>query len=194
MIAHTSQAGAQRAWLLSAARGAVALTVGIAVVFIQDHSSLIGLGTAAVLFACMAVAMAALSSKAGPARRGVLTGAAIHAAGAVASVALLMAQAGPVPLLILLLVWALASGLVELATARLAAQSHIAAARDWRFVALVTLGYVVLLAISPLLGIADPVSLTGFLGAYAAIIGVFLLIGAASAALGTKATQSEVQS
>ena len=106
-----------------------------------------------------------------------------------------MAQAGAAPFLILLLVWALASGLVELATARLAAQSHIASARDWRFVALVTLGYVVLLAISPLLGIADPVSLTGFLGAYAAIIGVFLLIGAASAALGTKATQSsEVQS
>lgn len=161
----------------------------------QDHSSLVGLGTALALFAGTAVVMGLLASKAGAARRGVYVGAAVHAGAAIAALVLLIAQAGALPLLLLLLVWAIATGLVEFATSRLAAREEVPGARDWRFVAIFTLGYALLLALSPVIGIADPVSLTGFLGAYAAIVGVFLLIGAASVALGSKVTKtSEAQS
>ena len=99
------------------------------------------------------------------------------------------------PLLTLLIVWAAASGVIELFASKKAAQHEVEGARDWRFVAIVTLAYAGLMALSPVVGLNDPVSLTGLLGAYAAVIGVFLLIGAASSALGAKATRtmSEVQ-
>lgn len=186
---------ASRAWLLSAVRAGSALAVGIAVVFVQDHSAVVGLVTALALFGLSAASIFILSAKAGPARGHMLALAAVHAVAAVAAAVLLFTAPEAAPLLTLLIVWAAASGVIELFASKKAAQHEVEGARDWRFVAIVTLAYAGLMALSPVVGLNDPVSLTGLLGAYAAVIGVFLLIGAASSALGAKATRtmSEVQ-
>ena len=186
---------ASRVWLLSAVRAGCALIVGIAVVFVQDHSAAVGLTTAVALFALSAASIFIFSAKAGRARSHMLALASIHAVAAAAAAALLFTAPAAASLLTLLIVWAAASGIVELFASNLAAKHGIDGARDWRFVAIVTLAYAGLMAISPVVGLHDPVSLTGLLGAYAAVIGVFLLIGAASSALGAKATRttSEVQ-
>lgn len=184
----TPQASANRAWLLSAVRGAGALIVGVAVVFVQDHSPLVGLTTAVAIFAVTTIALLALLSRAGAARMHVATVAGIHAAAAVAAAILLLTAPEATAMLWLLIAWAIAAGVADFLTAKRAAKLELAWARDWRFVSYLTLAFAALLLASPLLGMSDAISVTGLLGAYAAIIGVFLLIGAASIALGPKAT------
>lgn len=174
-----------RAWTLPATRSVAALVVGIPVAFIP-HTIQVGLGAAGAFFVLTAAALAlfARSTDEAAARFGVL--AAITGLAAVAAAIMLAVAPEPWALIVLVVAWALASAAVEFTAAR----GSDRRARDWRTVAVATAAFGVLFALTPLLGIADPVSLTGFFGAYAAIVGVFHAIAAASLAFGARLTQA----
>lgn len=167
-------------WHLPAMRAVPALVVGLPLPFIQLHSPLVGLIALAVLLAGTAVALwrgrALVPAEAGrwPARAGVWT--------ALLAVVALVAMLAPSELTLGLTVaaWGIGAGAIELlGWWRMRAERDprtLRLARDWRAVGVLT----VLLGVVFLL-VRDAVTLTGLLGAYAVIVGVYHALAAASA-------------
>ncbi|WP_293696532.1 hypothetical protein [uncultured Agrococcus sp.] len=188
MNALTSRSSS-RAWLLPAARSFAALLPGLGVVFVQDHSMHVGFTIATVFFLGTAIAMFALARQTGDARMRFLVLGSIHGLAAFAAFAVLLVSPQQVVFLGLVALWAFATAAVEFSATKLASEEGgPGLGRDWRTVAIGTGLFGLLMAFSPLLGIADAVSLTGLFGAYAAIVGVYHAIAAASAAFGSRVT------
>ena len=178
-----------RAWLLPAARSLAALLPGLGVVFVQDHSMPVGFTIATVFFFGTAVAMFALAQQSGDARMRFLLLGSVHGLAAIAAFAALLVSPQEVVFFALIALWAFATAAVEFSATKLVnADDAMRLTRDWRTVAIGTGLFGLLMAFSPVLGIADAVSLTGLFGAYAAIVGVYHAIAAASAAFGTRVT------
>lgn len=167
-------------WHLPAMRAVPALVVGLPLPFIQLHSPVVGLIALVVLLAGSAVALwlgrSLVPAEAGrwPMQSAILT--------AVLALVALAALLVPSELTLGLTVaiWGIGAGAIELAgwwRMRAATdQRTLRLVRDWRAVGIFTilLGLVFLV-------VRDAVTLTGLLGAYAVIVGVYHALAAVSA-------------
>lgn len=168
-------------WHLPAMRAIPALVVGLPLPFIQLHDPLVGLIALAVLLAGTAAALwiARRQLPEGAGRWPVLVA---WWSGIGAVVAAVLAITAPTAMLLGLTVafWAIPAGAVELQAwwrmRRVAEPRARQLARDWLAVG----GFTILLGVVFAV-LRDPVSLVGFLGAYAVILGVFHAVAALSA-------------
>lgn len=151
----------------------------------------VGFVTGAVFFLGTAIALIALAGRAEDARARFRLLGFVHALAGVASFVLLFAFPEPLAFLSLVAIWAVGAAAIEFSATRITAAEEGTVSRvgrDWRTLAIGTVFFGLLIALSPLIGIADPVSLTGLFGAYAAIVGVYHAIAAASLAFGARVT------
>lgn len=168
-------------WHLPALRAIPALVVGLPLPFVLLHSSFVGLLALAVLLAGTAIAVW-IARRAVPEGTGRWPTWVAIWSGVVALVAVAMAIAVPTEAVLGLTValWAIPAGLVELqgwVRMRSAAEPRTRQlARDWLVVACLTLVLGAVFAF-----VRDAVTLTGFIGAYAVIVGVFHAVAALSA-------------
>ena len=165
-------------------RAAPLLVAGLVITFTADHSARLGLLALGLLGAALAATLGfpALGLPRDEPLRGLhatLAGLAL----ATGAVALLRLDAGLPFLLVIASGWAVLSGAVELVWGIRHRTRH-AVARDAIVVGGATLALAVVLA-----SVADSISAVGFLGAYAIVVGVFLVIAALSLTWG--ASQKE---
>ncbi|UTT63474.1 hypothetical protein [Microcella humidisoli] len=169
---------ARSPWLAPVLRAVPALAVGLIITFTADHSPTLGLtmlgafglATALVLLA------ASLRTPAIEPTRALHRGLAIIAgiAGALALV-VLATVGGGLPLLLLLVGgYAVLAGALELVWG-IRHRDRSPIARDAVVIGVGTLALAIVLAL-----VGDPVSAVGFFGAYAVVLGVFLLIAGLS--------------
>jgi peptidoglycan/LPS O-acetylase OafA/YrhL len=169
---------ARSPWLAPVLRAVPALAVGLIITFTADHSPTLGLtmlgafglATALVLLA------ASLRTPATEPTRALHRGLAIIAgiAGALALV-VLATVGGGLPLLLLLVGgYAVLAGALELVWG-IRHRDRSPIARDAVVIGVGTLALAIVLAL-----VGDPVSAVGFFGAYAVVLGVFLLIAGLS--------------
>jgi uncharacterized membrane protein HdeD (DUF308 family) len=180
-------------WIVPLFRALPAAALAIIITFNADHSPVLGLtafGISAALSGILVGALTLRTTPAGVERTTFLVHSALTLVAGV--IALAMTGAG-LPFLILLVSgWAVLTGALEL-YAGLRSRGRNAASRDWTFVgALTVLLAVVLLIIPPDLrdeysgadGVSGVLSssiiVVGLLGAYGAIVAVYLIIGALS--------------
>lgn len=181
MTATPSASQEPQHWRLPAMRAVPALVVGLPLPFIQLHSPLVGLIALAVLLAGTAVALWAGRERV-PAEAGGWPVLVSAWSGLAAIVAAVLAVAAPTALVLGVVVasWAIPAGAVELrAWWRMRSSGEPRArqlARDWLAVGAATLLLGLVFAV-----VRDPVTLTGLLGAYAVIVGVFHAVAALSA-------------
>ncbi|WP_072314768.1 hypothetical protein [Agrococcus sp. Marseille-P2731] len=177
-------------WHLPALRAIPALVVGLPLPFVLLHSPRVGLIALAALLLGSAAAVWVARRRV-PEGTGAWPTVVAVWSGVVGVVAIAMAIIAPTPAVLGLTValWAVPAGLVELqGWVRMRATTEPRTrqlARDW----LVVGGFTVLLGIV-FAFLRDPVSLTGFIGAYAVIVGVFHAVAALSARP-SRATSSE---
>jgi uncharacterized membrane protein HdeD (DUF308 family) len=167
---------AARYWLAQLARAVVALAAGAAVTFDQEHSAALGLAVFAAFAIVSGLVVAATGFTAADATGRVLwivQGLLGVAAGVVA---LVVHSGGLGALLYSASVWALLTGATELYAAWRGRGREESAARDRLLVGALT----VVLAIVYLVIPAEHRLVVGLFGAYAVVIGVYLVIGALS--------------
>lgn len=168
-------------WHLPAMRAVPALAVGLPVPFIQLHSPIVGSIALAVLLAGTAAALW-LGRGLVPAGSGRWPTAAAAWTAVLAIVAVGVALLEPTELMLALAVaaWAVPAGLLELlGWWRMRGETEPRAlrlARDWRAIGILTVALGVVF-----LFVRDAVTLTGLLGAYAVIVGVYHALAALSA-------------
>ena len=166
------------------------LGVGLGITFTADHSSRLGLLALSILGLASAVALAAgaLRLPRGEALRDLHLGLAVIN-GIAGALALVLPGTRLSFLLLVLGAWSVIAGALELvwglrhrraASAAGASPAGHPIARDALVVGAGTLALALVLALT-----SDPVSAVGFLGAYAAVVGVFLVIAALSVPRGT---------
>lgn len=168
-------------WHLPAMRAVPALVVGLPLPFIPLHSPLVGLLTLAVLAGGTAAALwlGRALVPAGAARWPV-PAAAWSALVAVVAVVLALAAPTETSLGLLVAAWALVTGALELrGWWRMRGETDQRTLRlvhDWRAVGVLTIILGLVFAF-----VRDAVTLTGMLGAYAVIVGVYHALAALSA-------------
>jgi uncharacterized membrane protein HdeD (DUF308 family) len=165
-------------WLAPVLRAVPAIAVGLAITFIADHSALLGLVMLAVFGVTSALVLLATSLRLESSEpvRGLHRGLALVAAAAgllAAAAAALVGSALPV-LLLLIGGYAVLAGALELVWG-IRHRGRSALARDGVIVGIGTLALAIVLAL-----VADPVSAVGFFGAYAVMLGIFLIIAGLS--------------
>jgi uncharacterized membrane protein HdeD (DUF308 family) len=172
-------------WLAPLLRAAPALVVGLSITFIADHSALVGLvmlGVFGLASAAVLTITGARMSRAEPMRplhRGlaVITG----LAGLLALVVVATATTAVLGMLVLLVGgYAVLAGALELVWG-IRHRERSPLARDAVVIGVGTLALAVVLAF-----VGDPVSAVGFFGAYAVVLGIFLVIAALSARWSTQ--------
>jgi hypothetical protein len=167
---------AQRSWHAPIARAIPALVVGLLITFTADHSAAFGLGMAAVFGITTGIALSTVGlrlSRDDPARS-LLLGLAL-VAGAM-GLGALVTGSGPLPMLLLLLGgYAVLAGAHELVWGIRHRRTSVYS-RDAMTVGAATLALAVLLTL-----VSDPVTAVGLFGAYAVLLGVFLVIVGLSA-------------
>ncbi len=165
-----------RYWPVPIIRALPALLATIVITFSQDHSAQLGL----IVFGCFAIATGVLLAgfshrrmPRGTARTLVISQGVI---GVLAGVgALLLNAAGVGVFLYLVSVWAAVTGFLELYSG-VRVKPGNALSRDWLIGgAMTAIMAIVFLLIAP-----DPVTAVGLFGAYAAILGVYLIIAGLS--------------
>ncbi|WP_405218711.1 hypothetical protein [Agrococcus sp. Ld7] len=181
MTATSVASQGSRHWHLPALRAVPALVVGLPLPFIQLHAPIVGLIALALLLAGSAAALWAtrgnVPSGAGrwPVRLAWWSG-----IGAVIATALAIAAPTAAMLGLAVALWAIPAGLLELhgwwGMRSVTEPRSRQLTRDWLVVGALTL---ILGAVYAFL--RDPVTLTGLLGAYAVIVGVFHAVAALSA-------------
>lgn len=170
-----------RLWHLPALRAVPALVVGLPLPFIQLHAPVVGLIALAVLLAATAAVLWVARDRvpSGSSRWPLLVA---WWSGIVAAIAVVLAVGAPTATMLGLAValWAIPAGLLELQgwwRMRSVTEPRTRAlARDWLVVGALTIILGVIYAF-----LRDPVTLTGLLGAYAVIVGVFHAVAALSA-------------
>lgn len=184
-----------RYWPVPIIRALPALLATIVITFSQDHSAQLGL----IVFGCFAIATGVLLAgfshrrmPRGTARTLVISQGVI---GVLAGVgALLLNAAGVGVFLYLVSVWAAVTGFLELYSG-VRVKPGNALSRDWLIAGAMT----AILAIVFLLIAPDSVTAVGLFGAYAAILGVYLMIAgfslkwAAQAPAGDAADPTDLQ-
>ncbi len=165
-------------WLAPVARAVPALVVGLAITFIADHSALLGLVMLAVFGLGSALVLVATSARlvsSEPLRSLHRALAAVSAlAGVLAATAAAMFGSTLPVLLLLVGGYAVLAGALELVWG-IRHRDRSPLARDAMIVGVGTLALAVVFAL-----VADPVSAVGFFGAYAVVLGVFLIIAGLS--------------
>jgi uncharacterized membrane protein HdeD (DUF308 family) len=168
-------------WHLPALRAVPALLVGLPLPFVQLHSPLVGLIALALLLAGTAIALF-VGRRAVPEGAGAwpLPLAAWTAVMAVVAAVLAALSATELALGLVVAAWAIPAGAIELRAwwrmRGVADARTLRLARDWRAVGVFT---IILGAVFAVL--RDPVALTGLVGAYAVIAGVYHALAALSA-------------
>ncbi len=181
VTATPSTSQGQLHWRLPAMRAVPALAVGLPLPFIQLHTPVVGLIALAVLLAGTAAALW-ISRRRVPDGAGRWPLVVAIWSGVVAVVAAALAIIAPTAAVLGLTValWAIPTGIVELqGWVRMRSVTEPRTrqlARDWLAVG----GFTILLGLV-FAFLRDPVSLVGFLGAYAVIVGVFHAVAALSA-------------
>jgi len=155
-------------------RAVPAIAIGLTITFTADHSALIGLVMLSVFGIATAAVLTLTSLRTGRGEpvRSLHRGLALFAglAGALALVVVVTAGAG-LPLFLLLVGgYAVLAGAFELVWG-MRHRGRSPLARDAVFIGIGTLALAIVLAL-----VADPVSAVGFFGAYAVMLGIFLLI------------------
>lgn len=178
---------ARSPWLGPVIRAIPAILVGLAITFTADHSALLGLVMLSVFGLGSTLALFATSvqfEKAEP-LRGLHRGLALVAGmvGAASAVAAATLGASLAVLLLLIGGYAVLAGALELVWG-IRHRHHSPLARDGVIIGAGTLALAVVLAL-----VADPVSAVGFFGAYAVVLGVFLVIAGLSARWAVTATE-----
>lgn len=162
------------AWLAPVLRAVPAIAVGLAITFIADHSALLGLIMLAVfgLASALVLLVTSLRLERTDALRGLHRGLAIvsAAAGVLAAVAAAVVGSALPVLLLLVGGYAVIAGALELVWG-IRHRDRSPLARDGVVIGIGTLALAVVLAL-----VADSVSAVGFFGAYAVVLGVFLII------------------
>lgn len=175
-------------WLAPVLRAVPALIVGLSITFIADHSALIGLimlGAFGLATAAVLVLTDVRMRRGEPLRRlhrglAVITGIAGLLALVAVATATTTATAGLGMLVLLVGGYAVLAGGLELVWGiRHRAVSPLA--RDAVVIGAGTLALALVLAF-----VGDPVSAVGFFGAYAVVLGVFLVIAGMSARWSTQ--------
>ncbi|SDS10511.1 hypothetical protein [Agrococcus carbonis] len=168
-------------WHLPALRAVPALLVGLPLPFIQLHSPLVGLIALALLLGGTALALFA-GRRAVPEGAGAwpVPVAAWTAVMAVVAAVLGAVSATELALGLAVAAWAIPAGALELrAWWRMRAVTEpriLRLARDWRAVGVLTILLGLVFAL-----LRDAVTLTGLVGAYAVIVGVYHALAALSA-------------
>lgn len=168
-------------WHLPAMRAVPALLVGLPIPFIQLHSPFVGLVALAVLTGLGAVALwvgrAAVPTEAG---RWPVRVAGWSALAALVAVVLALLSPTETSFGLLVAAWGIGAGALELSgwwRMRGATDPRtLRTAQDWRAVGVLTIVLGVVFAV-----VRDAVTLTGLLGAYAVIVGIYLALAALSA-------------
>ena len=188
-----SQTRESRYWPIPVLRGVVALAVAVAVTFSVDHSPLLGYLSFGILAVSSGIIIAAGSLKlltaTGP-RTPLLAQAIVSIVAG--TIALVFPNSGVPFLLFLVSAWAAVTGFLELFVG-LRSRRRRAFAKDWLFVGVLTAVFAVAILLIPadfaqhFIGpdkveriITASVIADGFIGAYAAILGVYLVIAGLS--------------
>ncbi len=175
-------------WVAPVLRALPALAVGLTITFTADHSPVLGLVMLAVFGLASAAVLALTSLRLDsdeplrPLHRGLAVIAGL--AGALALVVLATVGGGLALLLLLIGGYAVLAGALELVWGIRHRLSH-PLARDAVIIGIGTLALAIVLAL-----VGDPVSAVGFFGAYAVVLGVFLLIAGFSLKWSTPAKES----
>lgn len=181
MTATPSPSQGWHPWHLPAMRAVPALAVGLPLPFIQLHSPVVGLVALVVLLVGTAIALWLGRALVPPAAgRWPALAAAWTALLSIVALALLLLDPSELTLALTVAAWAVPAGALELlGWARMRGETEprtLRLARDWRAVGVFTilLGVVFLF-------VRDAVTLTGLLGAFAVIVGVYHALAALSA-------------
>ncbi len=165
-------------WLAPVLRAVPAIAVGLAITFSADHSALLGLVMLGVFGLASALVLLATSLQLESTEpvRGLHRGLALVAAVAGVLAAMAAALVGSALPVLLLLIggYAVLAGALELVWG-IRHRGRSALARDGVVIGIGTLALAIVLAL-----VADPVSAVGFFGAYAVMLGIFLIIAGLS--------------
>lgn len=207
-VPDASVAGAapSRYWLVPLTRAVVALAVAVAITFNADHSAPVGFvafGTLAIASGLI-VGIGSLTMARSIERSFFIAQGIVGVTAGIASLALV--GAGAAFLLFVISAWAAVTGFLELYVG-LRSRRRLAQSRDWVFAGALTAVLAVVVLLIPsgfeqaFTGpdnvdrvLTASVILVGLVGAYAAILGVYLAIGALSLKWGTQHTGSAVAS
>lgn len=191
--AHTEPLPASTAWYVPLARAIPALILAVVITFSADHSSRLGLVTLAsytLIVGAVLLTASVLSTHRGIARNLTITQGVLSIATAIA--AFIASNGGQAYFVFLLTAFAAITGFIELYLG-LRSRGRDASSRDWVFVgSLTALLALVVLLVPP--GFSQPftgpdgidreltasIVVVGLLGAYWAILGVYLVIAALS--------------
>ena len=161
-------------WSILVLRAVPALGVGLAITFIADHSSALGIAMLAAFGLATALVLVLTSARAErsqPLRSlGLGLAAIAGTVGVLAVVALAFAATSLAMLLLIVGGYAVLAGALELVWG-IRHRGRSALARDAIVIGSGTLALAIVLAF-----VGDPVSAVGFFGAYAVILGIFLVI------------------
>lgn len=178
-----------RYWPVPILRAVPALVLGMVITFVNNHSSMLGLvtfgATSVVAGLVVWVGSRAWLADAPSRSLAAVQGFVTLAAGVVA---LALSSKGLLVLVGLVVVWAVVTGVVELVMG-IRSRHRTGLARDWRVLGIITLVLAVAYLVVPTdyskqLGGIEKISgtltsstiLVGILGAYGALVGVFLVI------------------
>lgn len=157
----------------------------------------VGFVVAAVFFIATAIALMIFAPRAEASKIWFVALATLHTLAGITAVLLLFLSPEPLAFLLLAAFWAFGAAALEFSSMKRDLSEHgtlSRAGRDWRTMAIGAAFFGLLMAFSPLIGVADEVSLTGLFGAYAAIVGVYHAIAAASLAFGRRLTGEQTRS
>ena len=175
-------------WLAPLLRAVPAIVVGLAITFTADHSPALGLAMLGAfgLATALVLALTSVRMRRGEPLRPLHRGLAIIAglAGALALVVLTTVGGGLALLLLLVGGYAVLAGALELVWG-IRHRDRSPLARDAVVIGIGTLALAVVLAL-----VGDPVSAVGFFGAYAVVLGIFLLIAGLSLKWSTPVKES----
>jgi uncharacterized membrane protein HdeD (DUF308 family) len=169
-------------WVVPVVRGALAIVPAVVITFSQDHSPTLGLAVFGVWAVVSGLFTGAMSLRLVADRP---TRALFAVTGLLTVIAGLLALIMPASLaflVVLLISWAAATGIIEL-IAGLRTRGRSSASRDWVTAGGATALAALVFLIFPL----DAVSIVGLLGAYLVIVGVLLVIGGLSLKWGGQA-------
>jgi uncharacterized membrane protein HdeD (DUF308 family) len=195
-----------RYWLVPLARAVVALAVAVAITFNADHSAPVGF----IAFGVFAIAsgvvigLGAFTMRVGTERSFFIAQGVIGVLAGAASIALV--GAGTAFLLFIVSAWAAITGFLELYVG-LRSRRRIAHGRDWLFAGALTAVFAIVVLLVPsgfeqaFTGpdkvdrvLTASVIIVGLIGAYSAILGVYLAIAALSLKWGTQHVEKTVAS
>ena len=175
-------------WVAPVLRAVPALAVGLIITFTADHSPALGLVALAGfgLASALVLALTSLRMRRGEPLRPLHRGLAVIAgtAGALGLVVLAAGGGGLALLLLLVGGYAVLAGALELVWG-IRHRDRSPLARDAVVIGVGTLALAIVLAL-----VGDPVSAVGFFGAYAVVLGIFLLIAGLSLKWSTPAKES----